>query len=189
MNEANVLTLEKDDLPHYTYDDYVKWEGRWEIIDGIPYAMTPSPLIEHQDICGDIYFQLKTLLKNYPKCKPLLPVDWQITEDIVVQPDVMVVCGEWEKIKGNKLLIPPVLIFEILSPSTSRKDRILKYRLYQDAGVKYYCIVDPETGSMEVFQLIETKYKGKEDCRENKLTFDLGPCRIVFDFGDIRPRY
>ena len=28
-------------LPHYTYEDYCMWEGNWELIDGIPYAMSP----------------------------------------------------------------------------------------------------------------------------------------------------
>lgn len=40
-----VSTLKIEDLPHYTYDDYVTWEGRWELIQGIPYAMTPAPVI------------------------------------------------------------------------------------------------------------------------------------------------
>ena len=103
-----------EDLPHYNYDDYVQWEGRWEIINGIPYAMTPQPTIEHQEISGKIYRYLGDLLENCKKCKPLLPVDWQIAEDTVAQPDVLVVCGE--NIKGKKLLIPPVFVFEVLSP-------------------------------------------------------------------------
>jgi hypothetical protein len=37
-------------LPHYTYDDYVHWEGLWEIINGIPYAMSPTPTLRHQFI-------------------------------------------------------------------------------------------------------------------------------------------
>lgn len=35
-------------LPNYTYADYCNWEGRWEVIDGIPFAMSPSPSIRHQ---------------------------------------------------------------------------------------------------------------------------------------------
>lgn len=30
-------------LPHYTYSDYCNWEGRWELIEWIPYAMSPAP--------------------------------------------------------------------------------------------------------------------------------------------------
>ncbi len=41
MNEALKL------LPHYTYDDYIHWEGQWEIIKGIPYAMSPAPIPAH----------------------------------------------------------------------------------------------------------------------------------------------
>jgi hypothetical protein len=35
-------------LPHYTYEDYCRWEGQWELIDGIPYAMSPMPRPQHQ---------------------------------------------------------------------------------------------------------------------------------------------
>ncbi|HJY21679.1 MAG TPA: hypothetical protein VJ279_02270 [Hanamia sp.] len=28
--------------PYYTYKDYCAWEGRWELIDGIPFAMSPG---------------------------------------------------------------------------------------------------------------------------------------------------
>ncbi len=37
--------------PHYTYDDYCQWEGRWELIEGMPYAMSPLPVPDHQDVC------------------------------------------------------------------------------------------------------------------------------------------
>lgn len=178
-----LTALRIEDLPHYNYDDYVQWEGRWEIINGIPYAMTPQPTIEHQEISGRIYRHLGDLLENCKKCKALLPVDWQITEDTVTQPDVLVVCGE--NIKGKKLLIPPVLVFEVLSPSTSHKDRILKYQLYQSAGVKYYCIVDPETKCAEIFMLKNSEYEKVEDFKEEKITFDFDPCSIAFDFGEI----
>jgi hypothetical protein len=37
-------------IEYYTYDDYLLWEGKWELIKGLPMAMTPSPIINHQDI-------------------------------------------------------------------------------------------------------------------------------------------
>ncbi len=39
--------LKMEDLPHYTYDEYVQWEGRWELIRGIPVAMVPMPVMKH----------------------------------------------------------------------------------------------------------------------------------------------
>ena len=183
MSALSTAALRSEDLPHYTYNDYVQWEGRWELIRGIPFAMTPSPILKHQDLCLEIVFQLKSLLKECRKCKVLLPVDWQITEDTVVQPDVLVVCGE--NITGAKLEIPPVMVFEVLSPTTNRKDRIIKFQLYEQAGVKYYCIVDPETNSADVFLLRKDKYGEAMVFKDGKMTFDLGPCRIEFDFNKV----
>ena len=176
-----IAALRLEDLPHYRYDDYVQWEGRWELIDGIPFAMTPAPTLKHQLISQNIGAQLHGLLENCPLCRAVLPVDWEISEDTVVQPDNLVICGD--NIAGEKLTITPVLVFEITSPSTARKDKILKYRLYQEAGVKYYCVADPETGSAVVFELISQTYRETEEFRDGKMIFDLGPCRIAFDFG------
>jgi Uma2 family endonuclease len=78
-----------------------------------------------------------------------------------------------------------VMVFEVLSPSTSRKDRGIKYRLYEQAGVKYYCIVDPETKSAEVYVMKEDKYDRETGFKEGQMQFDLGPCQISFDFGEI----
>lgn len=178
---GSVLKIE--DLPHYTYDDYAQWEGRWEIIEGVPYAMTPAPNIKHQQISHKIDVQLGNLLKNCPNCHALLPVDWKIDEETVVQPDNLVACGQ--DLGDKYLTIIPVLVFEILSDSTGRKDRMLKYRLYQAAGVKYYCMVNPETNSAEEFELVDHKYEEQKDFQGNKMLFDLGPCTIAFDFGEI----
>ena len=178
-----LAVLSKEDLPHYTYDDYVQWEGRWEIINGIPYAMVPAPAYEHQKASGRIHVQLHLLLEDCNKCEAMLPVDWQISEDTVVQPDNLVVCGYTG---DNKILQqPPVLVFEVLSPSSERKDRVVKYQLYREAGVKYYCIVDPGTQSADVFALQGSEYGKMEDARDGKLIFDLGPCSIAFDFKEV----
>lgn len=181
----SAVALRWDDLPHYTYDDYVQWEGRWELIQGIPYAMVPAPVINHQRICGRIMGELRELLKDCRKCEVLLPVDWPIAEDTVVQPDILVVCGEPKKIGVEKLEVTPVMVFEVLSPSTSRKDRVIKYRLYEHAGVKYYCIVDPETNSATVFVLQKDKFRAGEEFKDGQMRFDLGPCEIQLDFGKI----
>ncbi|MCX6581141.1 MAG: Uma2 family endonuclease [Candidatus Aminicenantes bacterium] len=177
--------LRIEDLPEYTYDDYVQWEGRWEVIQGIPYAMTPSPNIIHQKINTNIVWQLKNLLKTCRKCEVLMPVDWPVFDDTVVQPDALVVCHDRSDIGIEKLEVTPVMVFEVLSPSTSRKDRGIKYRLYEQAGVKYYCIVDPETKSSEVYVMKKDKYDRETGFKEGQMQFDLGLCQIAFDFGEI----
>ena len=179
----STVALKMEDLPHYTYDDYAQWEGRWELIQGIPYAMAPLPVIKHQQISGKIFRYLDELLEECGKCQVLLPVDWPIAEDTVVQPDVLVVCDGNIGIK--KLEVTPIMVFEILSPSTSRKDKIIKYQLYEQAGVKYYCIVDPETNSATIFVLQKDKYRQVEEFKDGKMLFDFGPCKIGFNFSKI----
>ncbi len=86
-----------EDLPHYTYDDYVQWEGRWELIYGIAHAMSPAPSITHQAISQHIASQLERALENCQQCHALLPVDWKIDEETTVRPDNLLVCGEVEQ--------------------------------------------------------------------------------------------
>ncbi|MCU0289941.1 MAG: Uma2 family endonuclease [Acidobacteria bacterium] len=143
--------------------------------------MTPSPAKKHQRINRKIIWQLSELLKDCSKCEVFMPIDWQITEDTTVQPDALVVCGE--NLDGKKLENIPVIIFEILSESNAKKDRILKYHLYEAAGVKYYCIIDPEACSADVFLLQPDKYRPVDEFKNGRIRFDLGPIEIEFDFN------
>ncbi len=174
--------LDIDYTPRYTYRDYEQWEGRWELIDGIPFAMSPQPGILHQKISNNIAAELKNLLEDCEKCTALLPVDWKIDEDTVLQPDNLVVCGELE---GKYLTVPPVLIFEILSPATSFKDRNIKYKIYESEGVKYYIMVDPEAKVAEVFELMNGEYKKIKDAQDTVVPFILETCEMRFDFSSI----
>ncbi len=178
-----MATPRLNDLPHYTYDDYIQWEGRWELICGIAYAMTPAPGIEHQSISSSINWQLQELLKDCSKCRPLLPVDWKIDEETTVQPDNLVVCDTLKK--GAYLAKAPALIFEILSKSTASKDRNTKYRLYEQEGVKHYIIVDPRDRIAKVYLLESGRYIKVTDASNETVDFDLGKCDISFDFSRI----
>ena len=171
-----------EDLPHYTWEDYTQWEGRWELIYGIPYAMTPAPSIKHQQTSQNIAALLHEALLECGECRALLPVDWKISEDTVVQPDNLVVCGE---VGGTYLKKAPVLIFEILSPSTAIKDRKTKFTLYEKEGVRHYVIVDPEERLAKIYSLHEGRLIKKLDATNESFRFDLGPCTIDFDFSKI----
>lgn len=176
------MALEARDLPHYTYEDYERWEGRWELIYGIPYAMSPQPNLRHQIVSGNIHAHLTDLLRECGSCRALLPVDWKIADDIILQPDNLVVCAE---VSGQYLTVPPVLVFEILSPSTASKDRNLKYRIFEQEGVRYYVLVDPAAGRADVFELEGGAYARRLSARSETVAFDLGPCTIDFDFAPL----
>lgn len=91
-----MMTPRLEDLPHYSFGNYVQWEGRWELICGVPYAISPSHGIAHQAISQHIAGQLEKALENCRECHALLPVDWKIDEETTVQPYNLVVCGELE---------------------------------------------------------------------------------------------
>ncbi len=143
----------------YTYSQYKLWEGDWELIKGYPYAMSPSPKREHQKFSVKFSRAVGNLLEESKKncnCEVYYELDWIISEDTVVCPDVMIVCGKFEE---EFLTFPPTLILEISSHSTRMKDRNTKFNLYEMCGVKYYIISDTEKKSVEVFELFDNKYR------------------------------
>lgn len=176
-------TPKLEDLPRYTYDDYVQWEGHWELIDGVAHAMSPSPGIAHQSVSQHIASQLERALENCKECHALLPVDWKIDEETTVQPDNLVVCGELENMAY--LCKTPTLIFEILSKLTAHKDRTTKFKLYEQEGVRHYVIVDPNASIAKVYRLHDGRYIKQLDACGDKVEFDLGKCSIQFEFAKI----
>ena len=171
--------LALQEIPTYTYDDYKNWEGRWELIDGYPYAMAPMPLIKHQRISIKIAWQLEEKLKNCKKCKALLPVDWKISEDTILQPDNSVIC--FKPLNEAYIAKAPTIIFEVLSKSTARKDMTIKYNIYEREGVKYYIIVNPDEKIAKVYKNKDKFYKIGEFYDE-KIEFDI-ECKFEFDFN------
>ncbi len=145
---------------HYTYADYCKWDDdkRWELIDGVAYAMSPAPSTMHQSILGALYAQLYNFLIGHP-CKVFLaPIDVRLDadkdDDTVVQPDIVVICDR-SKIDGKGCNGAPDLVVEIISPSSSRYDKILKFNKYLESGVKEYWLVDPRDKTVTVFSFQE----------------------------------
>ena len=175
--------IKKEYLPNYTYDDYKVWEGNWELIYGVPYAMTPAPMIKHQAISNRIARYLDESLQGCESCQALLPVDWKIDDSTVVQPDNLIICHTPQ----NEAYIKkaPKVIFEILSKSTAVVDKNLKYELYEKEGVVYYIIVDPSESIAKVYELKDGRYIKLCDAYEDSVDFDLGECAFTFHFAKI----
>lgn len=58
-----------------------------------------------------------------------------------------------QPVEGQFLRTAPSIVVEILSPSTARRDRIEKRRIYERNGVEEYWIVDPRKRSVQVYSL------------------------------------
>lgn len=151
------------------YAEYLTWNEkmRCEAIDGKIVNMSPSPTPKHQDVLGEISAEFRMYLRD-KECRAFAaPIDVCLFaekntpfEEIKdwVQPDLVVVCDP-NKIEEKRIVGAPDLVVEILSPSTAKHDRVLKYAKYEQAGIKEYWIVDAYHEFIEVYILDGKHYK------------------------------
>ena len=148
----------------YCYGDYCNWpqEERWELIDGLPYAMSPAPSIRHQTVSIRLAARIFELLRGH-SCQVLtapidvlLPRGDEADESIstVVQPDIVVICNP-EIIRASHIRGAPDWVIEILSPSTAKKDEGIKRDRYQQAGVGQYWLIHPTDKTLNRYCLRE----------------------------------
>lgn len=175
----------------YTLEDYLALpdEKRVELIDGVFYDMG-APRMDHQLAAGQIHAMLLTYItQNKGTCVPFIaPADVQLDCDdrTIVQPDIFVVCDR-SRINGARLYGAPDFVIEILSPSTSRKDRYIKLSKYKFAGVREYWLVD-----LRKQVVIVNEFDANDDDRVSIYSFSdqvpvgiyNGECRV--DFAQIR---
>lgn len=178
--------LKYDYLPNYTYEDYKHWEGDWELIEGVAYAMAPAPMKKHQMLIGYIFSEIIAKMGECRECEVLIDSDWKLDSQNVLKPDVAVVCNDQNRKYISKT---PEVIFEVISPSTARKDEGLKYSIYAEEGVKYYVLVYPNDLIAKVYKNVDLEYKKIAECDTETLEFTDIKCEFVFDFGAIFARF
>jgi Uma2 family endonuclease len=179
-----IMPLVKEN-PYYTYADYLAWDEneRYEIIDGEAFMMaTPNRI--HQEISGALFAAIYNYLEG-KSCKVyaalfsvrLFPVENE-SDGTVVEPDITVVCDP-SKLDDRGCNGAPDLVIEILSPSNTRHDRIVKFNKYREAGVREYWIADPEEKVLSVHVLKDGCYMAAyyDDAAEVPVTV-LPDCTI-----------
>ncbi|MDR0719402.1 MAG: Uma2 family endonuclease [Treponema sp.] len=158
--------LARDDY-RYTYNDYCEIDdsNRYEVIDGELYMMS-SPSSRHQLVVGEMYVQLYEKLQG-KSCTPYVsPMDVRLfyeedgLDDTVVQPDVFVVCDK-DKNGKNSINGAPDFVIEVLSPSNSIFEIILKQEAYERSGVKEYWMIDSDKKELMMFELVDSVFYGE----------------------------
>jgi len=135
--------------PGYTIEDWATWEGRWELINGVAYDMTPAPSTEHQQISMALSARIHTLLEEEKSkagggsCQVFAAPTDVFLDSGVLQPDLLVVCDP-AKVSPRGIEGSPDLVVEILSPRTGAKDTVRKRWAYEAAAIPEYLIVDPD---------------------------------------------
>lgn len=176
-NKQNVLkalsgetfsTLTKEDSSPYqgnkklTYADYAQIPEepgfRHEIIDGV-LIREPSPSFHHQRVSRRLQRVLEDYINELDPGGEIFnaPLDLALAVHTVVQPDLFYLPGS-RPAQNDPVDTVPDLVVEVISPSTSRKDRVLKLNHYQSSGVLHYWIVDPEESFIEAYELRDGHY-------------------------------
>jgi len=152
MKHANV---------RFTYDDYLLLpeDKRHEILDGEVYVV-PAPNTKHQTVGLNLKLAICRPVKENGLGRVFdAPYDVVLSEDNVVQPDILFVRKERLAIIGSaNLQGAPDLVIEILSPGTRSRDLEVKRKIYARFGVQEYWIVDPDAETIEVLVWGEDGY-------------------------------
>ncbi|MCL2351970.1 MAG: Uma2 family endonuclease [Firmicutes bacterium] len=155
-----ILAEQLEREKYYTYEDWLNFDDgvHAEIVDGRIYMMA-EPSQRHQEILMELGTQFHTFLRGKP-CR-VFPAPFGVklfkNRHTILEPDLSVVCDR-SKLNGKICDGAPDLVVEILSPSTSGYDKIIKLNQYLQAGVKEYWIIGPEDSTVTVCTLENGKY-------------------------------
>jgi Uma2 family endonuclease len=127
---------------------------RHEVIDG-ELVMTPSPSLGHQRIVKQLVRRLDAFVSQHDLGEIFPgPVDVLLDEGDYLAPDLVFVARERSHLLSDRGIEgPPDLVVEIASPSTAGRDRGVKLERYRLFGVSEYWVVDPDTRTVEVWDL------------------------------------
>ncbi len=145
---------------------------RHELLDGV-HVVTPTPRLQHQRAAREVSKLLENQCEEDPDLEVFgVPGDIQLNDHTVAEPDAFVLRRNPDKPYQSWADAPiPLLAVEILSPSTASRDRGIKRRLYLEAGVEEYWIVDIDA------QLVERWRQGDErpEIVHETLAWSLSP--------------
>jgi Uma2 family endonuclease len=151
--------------PRMSREEFFDWAQAQDIRYGFePLAMTDGPA-NHSQITQNVLVALRARLRG-GNCRPLGPDAGVATVGGAVRyPDALVTCA---KFRGDVQTIPGVVVvFEVLSPTSGRTDRIVKLREYRAvATIRCYVILEHSSVGLTVL----TRQREDEDWTARALT-------------------
>jgi Uma2 family endonuclease len=142
--------------PKLTLEAFFAWENeqpeRHEFYRGEVFAMTGARRV-HGRVVSNLDRRMQESLEGTP-CQAFVEgMKVQIAEDTILYPDLFVTCDKTD-LATDLIFRNPILVIEVLSPSTQGYDRSQKFALYRRiAALREYILVDPETRRLEAFRL------------------------------------
>ena len=139
-----------------TYEDYRKTpeDERYELIDG-ELIMAAAPNMAHQTAQGNLVSPMHTYVRTERLGYVFFtPCDVVLSEHSTFQPDLIFVSNENAGIITDaNIQGAPDMVVEIISPSSTGRDWVIKRDLYAKHGVKEYWLIDPFNRTLWVMLL------------------------------------
>jgi Uma2 family endonuclease len=173
-------------IEYYTYNDYIHWEGEWELIGGTAYAMSPSPYISHQALGSGMVTELHISTDDCKNCLVVHEEDYKINEYTILKPDVALICNEQNKKHITKA---PLIVVEVISPSTARRDEEVKFKIYEEEKVSYVVFVYPEDLIAKIYKLKDDKYSKEGDFSIETYEFKELECPAKINFARVFKKF
>jgi Uma2 family endonuclease len=140
-----------------TYDDYaaIPSDGRiYQIVDGEVYV-TPAPSPLHQRASKRLQRQLEGYFESTGRAEVFnAPIDLILSDSDIMQPDIVVV-ADASSVTRRGIEAPPLLVVEVVSPSTEKYDRQIKARRLAALKVPHYWVLDPDLRRLECYRNVD----------------------------------
>ncbi len=164
-----------------TVDDFLAWvptqDGRWELIDGRPFKM-PSETFDHIDVKAFVWLMFQELVEGNAGLHVLGDGATVRIDDLNAnEPDALIYAGP--KRAGKSIeLSDPLIVVEVDSPTSGRRDRIRKRQDYFSLpSVEHYLVVDPDDRTVTHFN--RANWQGEGVQRTEAETVGLAPPGII----------
>lgn len=144
-----------------TVDEFLRWDDRtdtrFELVDGVITAMA-SPGPEHRVIVANATSEIRSRLRLRSPCRPENEAAIRIDPFVCWQADIAVTCGPLSRDVAD-----PLLIVEVLSPSTRANDLDRKLADYKALpSVREIWLIDSEKRWVQVWRREETGWHGRD---------------------------
>ncbi len=150
------------DQGHWSDDDYLWLTDHTnqliEITDGF-LEVLPVPTDEHQTLLLFLYEIIQSWVRGVGGKVLIAPFRLRVRERKFREPDLLVLRDAKDSRRSNRYWTGADLVVEVLSPDKPSRDLVDKRSDYADAEIPEYWIVDPESETVLVLNLVEGAYR------------------------------
>lgn len=131
---------------------------QYELVDGVV-VLSPIPTPKHQSVLAEISYQIMSHLRTQPVGSVFPEVDVRLSDEIVYRPELVFIRKDRVAANWRRILQPPDMVVEIVSPDSLRFDAETKRNDYERFGVTEFWLIDPDREELKFHRLEQGTYK------------------------------